>query len=402
MGEPSSTDRMKVAMIVVDGNDVSGEHRKNCDYPSPSLHPAIHFVLEGLANHPEVEIGVFFGAATPPNALQQSTPNLRFFPTPYKPAPVPGMGAALLGRFLALRKAVRSWKPDVVHGQGTEREAGLVAAFSGLPSVLTLHGNFRAIEKIFHARPLNYYWVAARLESLVLRRIQHVICISTYVKHLLDPFSCQKSVIPNPVGHKFLDAPRPERTMPSRVVCMGTIDARKNTQFILRACEQLWNEGLKFTFHVYGNAGYGSHYADDFFAMLAPHEVAGRATFEGFVSNPAQVLAAADIMVSASIEESFGMNLLEAMATGTPCVAPDLGGMRDIVADDSTGFTYVPGDLHDLASTLRKLLTDKILWQRMSNASRARAREVFAPERISCATVAVYKRTCHNTPFDDR
>lgn len=383
--------RMKIAMVVVDGNDVSGEHRAKCAYPSPSLHPAIQFVLEGLAKQPEVEIGVFFGALAAPDNLQHCTPNIQFFPIPYKPAPIPGMGAALVGRFLALRKAVREWQPDVVHGQGTEREAGLVAAFSGFPSVLTLHGNFREIAKVFRARPLNYYWVAARLETLVLGQIQHVICISDYVKTLLDPFSCRKSVIPNPVGYKFLKATRPAGTKPQRVVCMGTIDARKNTQFILRACEQLWATGTTFTLHVYGNDGYGSDYAKAFFKMLAPHESAGRARFEGFVKNPAEVLSAADVMVSASIEESFGMNLLEAMATGTPCIAPDLGGMRDIVVDGHTGFTYAPENLKDLASKLRTLLADNTIWQHFSEASRIRARESFAPMRIARDTVSVYK-----------
>ena len=391
---------MKIAMVVVDGNDVSGEHRRNFAYPSPSLHPAIQFVLEGLAEEPEVEIGVFFGASAPPDTLQESSSNLRYFPIPYRPAPVPGMGAALLGRFLALRKAVRAWRPDVVHGQGTEREAGLVAAFSGLPSVLTLHGNFREIAKIFHARPLDYYWVASRLETLVLRRIQHVICISNYVKDLLHPFSCRKSVIPNPVGRAFLDALRPDRARPPRVVCMGTIDARKNTQFILRACEQLWDRGFEFTFHVYGNAGYGSDYSEAFFAMLAPHVSAGRAKFEGYVTNPADALSAADTMISASVEESFGMNLLEAMATGTPCIAPELGGMKDIVVDGYTGFTYLPGNLNDLSSKLSKLLTNNDVWQRMSGASRARAREKFAPEQVARDTVAVYRSSCRDGSND--
>jgi glycosyltransferase involved in cell wall biosynthesis len=383
---------MKVAIVVIDGNDVSGEHRKKCAYPSPSLHPAIHFFLEGLAKHPEIEIGVFFGAATPPDALQASAPNLQFFPIAYKRVPIPGMGGALLGRFLALRKAVRDWRPDLVHGQGTEREAGLVAAFAGLPSVLTLHGNFREIEKIFRARPLSYYWVAARLETLVLRRIKHVICISQYVKNLVNPFSCEKSVIPNPVGWKFLNHLRPQRAKPPRVVCMGTIDARKNTQFILRACERLWNEGVDFTFHIYGNAGYGSDYSNEFFAMLSPHESAGRAKFEGFVTTPAETLAAADLMVSASIEESFGMNLLEAMAVGTPCIAPNLGGMRDIIAHESTGFLYEPGNLDACVDAIRQLITNQELWNNFSINARARARAHFTPEIVAQQTLEVYRR----------
>ena len=98
-------------------------------------------------------------------------------------------------------------------------------------------------------------------------------------------------------------------------------------------------------------------------------------------------------MVSASVEESFGMNLLEAMATGTPCVAPDLGGMRDIVVDDCTGFTYAPGNLDDLTSKLSKLLTSHTTWQSMSTVSRARAREVFPPTHIACDTIGVYRST---------
>jgi hypothetical protein len=68
---------MKVAMVVIDGNEDFGSQFVNRGLPT-SLHPAIQFVLEGLVKHPEVEIGVFFGAATPPDALQasnQSTPS---------------------------------------------------------------------------------------------------------------------------------------------------------------------------------------------------------------------------------------------------------------------------------------------------------------------------------------
>lgn len=382
--------KLKVAMVVVDGNDVSGEHRKQCRYPSPSLHPAIQAMIEGIGERKDIDCRIFFGAEQTPDELQKDMIGVRFCPVPYRRVPGIWMGGALIGRFLALRRAVKDWNPDLVHAQGTERESGLVAAFCGLPSVLTLHGNFREIEKVFQARPGNYYWVAARLETLVLQRIRHVICISNYVSDLVSPFRCGKTIIPNPVGQRFLKIERPPASTPSRIVCMGTIDRRKQTKKILEACEILWKQGLNFTFHIYGSKGYGNEYAEDFYQKLQPWQENGRAFFHGISRDPALDLAACNIMVSASCEESFGMNILESMACGTPPVGPAIGGIRDIISDGKTGFLYPPENVPACAEAIRKLLLDQNLWREFSGAGRRRSSEFFSGEKVAKQTVDCY------------
>ena len=53
--------------------------------------------------------------------------------------------------------------------------------------------------------------------------------------------------------------------------------------------------------------------------------------------------------------ESFGMVLTEAFAAGTPVMASDIAGYRDVVRDGVTGVLVPPGDAQALAETLRDL-----------------------------------------------
>jgi len=70
----------------------------------------------------------------------------------------------------------------------------------------------------------------------------------------------------------------------------------------------------------------------------------------------AQVLREADLLVAPSLGgESFGMVLTEAFAAGTPVVASDIAGYRDVVADGRDGVLVPPGDATALAAALRDL-----------------------------------------------
>lgn len=79
---------------------------------------------------------------------------------------------------------------------------------------------------------------------------------------------------------------------------------------------------------------------------------------------------AADLVVLPSLNESFGIVLIEAMACGIPIVASDVGGIPDIVADDKVGLLTSPGDKEALANTLIKALNRD--WNRSSISERAK------------------------------
>lgn len=71
--------------------------------------------------------------------------------------------------------------------------------------------------------------------------------------------------------------------------------------------------------------------------------------------------------------ESFGIVLLEAMASGVPVVCSDLPGFREVAGDQAV--LVPPGDADALAAALRRVLADPEQRERMSHASRQRAAE---------------------------
>jgi alpha-maltose-1-phosphate synthase len=107
-----------------------------------------------------------------------------------------------------------------------------------------------------------------------------------------------------------------------------------------------------------------------------------------------------------SIYEPFGIINLEAMACGTPVVGSAVGGIREIILDGETGF-LVPLEqfqespfeakdpdryARDLADRLNTVVSDPALRQRMGQASRTRAEDVFSWRAIAQETLELYSR----------
>ncbi len=83
---------------------------------------------------------------------------------------------------------------------------------------------------------------------------------------------------------------------------------------------------------------------------------------------------AADVCVVPSRSESFGLVALEAAACGTPVVASDVGGLRSLIADGSTGYLVNERSPAAFARRVVEILDDPLLAERMGTAAVLRAR----------------------------
>jgi len=90
--------------------------------------------------------------------------------------------------------------------------------------------------------------------------------------------------------------------------------------------------------------------------------------------------AAADVFVLPTLAENLPNAALESVASGTPCVSFDVGGVPDVVRHMETGYLAKLGDADALAEGIRTLLADEPLRDRMGEACRALAEAEFGAE----------------------
>lgn len=100
---------------------------------------------------------------------------------------------------------------------------------------------------------------------------------------------------------------------------------------------------------------------------------------------------AADLVVMPSYYEPFGMVAVEAMASGTPVVASNVGGLKWIVEDGITGFHAEPKDAKGFAKQMVKILSNPDLEERMSQNSIIRAQNNFSWPLIADSMVDNFK-----------
>jgi glycosyltransferase involved in cell wall biosynthesis len=102
-----------------------------------------------------------------------------------------------------------------------------------------------------------------------------------------------------------------------------------------------------------------------------------------------ETMRTADVFVLPSDFESFSYTLLEAMASGLPCVATDAGGNRDLVDPERTGLLVPRRDPQRLADAMIHLADNGPLRIAMGQAGVVRARE-YTLERMIDGTRTVY------------
>ena len=200
-------------------------------------------------------------------------------------------------------------------------------------------------------------------------------------------------IVTIPNGVAIPAAPSPSRAdlgLPGDgplVVSVGRLEPVKGQRVLLEAWAQVRARHPQARLAVLGE---GSQ-RDALRALAERLGVSGQVAWLG--ERPAgPYIAAADLLVQASLSEGMPNAVLEAMALGTAIVATRVGGTPEVVVDGVTGTLVAAGDAAALAAGITRMLDDPDARSRHSRAARERAQRQFSPEAMVAATEAVYER----------
>jgi glycosyltransferase involved in cell wall biosynthesis len=159
---------------------------------------------------------------------------------------------------------------------------------------------------------------------------------------------------------------------PPVVLCVGSIEGRKNHLTLLEACEELWASGARFELHLVGLAQ--PQTGGPALARIAALQASGRPLrYDGPVSDGAieDAYARCSFTVYPSLMEGFGLPVIESFAHGKPCICASRGALGE-AARGGGGLTLEPFDPASLAHAIRELITSPARLAELAASARNR------------------------------
>jgi phosphatidylinositol alpha-mannosyltransferase len=282
--------------------------------------------------------------------------------------------------FRVLRRALHEFQPDVVHvHEPLAPMLSLLASWRlGAPLVGTFHAHYPlSIDALL-------YGAAMRCVRPVSRRLSMRLAVSRAAAESVAPLGgVPLRIVPNGVDVASFASAQPRPLPPGRrLLTVSRLEPRKGFTVLLSAFDRLAAEADDLWLIVVGSGPCRA--AVD----SLPARTRARVVMLGNLPDdevPAVYRAANAFVAPAIGGESFGLVLLEAMASGLAIAGSDIPGYREVARPGREALLVPPGDAGALAAAARQLLNDPSVAGRLAAAGRERVRE-FAWEGV-CADV---------------
>ncbi len=252
----------------------------------------------------------------------------------------------------------------------------LVFCFTKKPFWVTLHGTDLRILKSSN--------IFKPLARKVFEQAKGVSCVSSFLKEYLVESGLVKKdkikVLPMPVDAQKFRGQKLLKKDKKMLLCVARFTKQKGLEYLVSAIRILFDKGFDFETKIIGG-GPERGYLEKKIQELGLNE-----RIFLLDSMPQENLFSyyqeCDLFVLPSIEEGFGLVLVEAQMCGRPVIGTNSGGIPDIIQDDITGLLVKPEDPLDLAKAIERILVDPELAEKLAERGYALTISKFSPEAI--------------------
>jgi len=332
-------------------------------------------------------------ALTPLNLYEIAAVHIGFFPDIF---------TFSMRAYFKLRDLMPKERFDVIHDNQTLGYGMLLMKSFDVPIVATIHHpitvdlatSLAQSDTFRRGTRWTMFYSFLTMQGIVSRRMARVVTVSqSSAEDTARAFKLRKDrvrVVYNGIDtdiFRRLDGVEKE---PNSLVVVGKVeDKTKGIPYLLEAVKLLKGD-VNVKLYVVGkqeaSEGYGTNLAQQL-------GISDRVTFTGYVGTDelVRLYSSAEIGVTASVYEGFGLPAAEAMSCGTPVIVTRAGALPEIVGDGAAGILVPPTDPRSLAAAIKHLLADKPLRQKMGQAARKRIEDFFSWQAAARKTVEVYR-----------
>lgn len=264
----------------------------------------------------------------------------------------------------------------------------------GLPMVFTVHSTQKGRDGI----DSEYQKTIHDLEWYGTYEADEVITVgkdfSEEVKHSFNIPGNKVNYIPNGVDLEKFDKHSHDLNRSSYaldweqiVLFVGRMYPQKGPGHLIEAMPSILEQKSEAKFIMVGSG------ATEHYKSIAKSQVGDKVYFPGYVSDREllSLMKEAEMAVTPSVYEPFGIVPLEAAACETPTVGSYVGGMKDTIVHEYTGLHSYPEDPGSISHQVNRALEDPGWTDWMGDNARERVEENFRWEQITAWTVGVYR-----------
>lgn len=306
-----------------------------------------------------------------------------------------------LRAYLEIKRALREFRPDVVHTHSAK--AGLLGrrAASGMriPAIIhTVHGApFHDYQSALPRR----FFVAC--EKYAARHCHQLISVADAMTDLMvqakvaprEKFTTVYSgmeIEPFLNSAPLRDEVRQELGFEPHHVVIGKI-ARlfhlKGHEYVIEAAKRIVKQFPNARFLWIGDGLLQDRYVQ----QIREANLTEYFHLVGLVppSEIPRLISAMDVLVHTSLREGLARALPQALLSGKPAVSFDIDGAREVVIDGTTGYLIPPSDVDQLALRLNQLIEDPILRLKLGEQGRAHAQPLFSHQTMTHQLREIYQ-----------
>jgi glycosyltransferase involved in cell wall biosynthesis len=288
-----------------------------------------------------------------------------------------------------IERLVNKYNLGLVHFQGGPGGLFLLKKLS-VPLIYTVHHTFyqqsRYIQSLQWKRIL-YLW-----ERFGYKRSDYLMCVSDSTRRIvLRNYGASRKLCETiPIGvdqDRFF--PLNFERMPNSLFFLGRLESRKGIDFLIKTIPKV-KERLNDIQLFIGGDGFLRPFLENF---IKQNHLENNVHLLGTVDDSElnEWYNKVSLVVIPSIFEGFGLTAIEAVACGTPVIATEVDGLRDVIEDEVNGLLVQYNDVEALSAKIIYLLKDKDKQSKLSLNGKKKAATIYNWNSISQDILKVYE-----------